>query len=90
MSSQEKIKRQDQQGKKERSIRPFVHIIYLFTNFFKFPLKQQYAQTTLLLIYYLGQVAMWVPARNLDGENLNFKGYEKKKMDPSQIFAQGT
>ena len=29
------------------------------------------------------------PARNLDGENLNFKGYEKKKMDPSQIFAQG-
>ena len=29
-------------------------------------------------------------ARNLDGENLNSKGYEKKNMDPSQIFACGS
>ena len=27
------------------------------------------------------------PVRIPNGENLNFKGYKKKKMDPSQIFA---
>ena len=42
------------------------------------------------IVFFFWMYEFSLTVRIPDGENLNFKDYKKKKMDPSQIFAWGS